>query len=130
MKFKLRVAMATIALLFALVAFCAFARQSLMAASTELTEAPEGLPPVERVLLNDTTFALDGTKRLVAHSEDTDDSLRLYAVHIYRTGEQARRGYGIYLGKGIVITAAHVAGLGIWRRPQVEVAGQELTTEV
>jgi hypothetical protein len=65
-----------------------------------------------------------------ARPQDADDSLRLYAVNIYRTGQQASSGYGVYLGRGIVITAAHVAGLGFWRRPRVEIAGQKLPTDV
>jgi Trypsin-like peptidase domain len=65
-----------------------------------------------------------------AHPQDTDDSLRIYGVHINRTPKQPWTGVGIYLGKGIVITAAHVAGLGFWRKPQVEIAGQDVPTDV
>src|SRR5206468_371035 len=39
---------------------------------------------------------------------DTDDSLRLYAVNIVQDPPQPWTGYGIYLGRGLVITAAHV----------------------
>jgi hypothetical protein len=65
-----------------------------------------------------------------AHSEGADDSLRIYAVHIVRTPKESWTGIGVYLGRGIVITAAHVAGLGIWRRPRVEIDGQDLPTDV
>src|SRR6266700_439698 len=65
-----------------------------------------------------------------AHPQESDDSLRIYAVHIDRTPKQSWTGEGIYLGNGIVITAAHVAGLGFWRNPRVEIAGQELPTAV
>jgi Trypsin-like peptidase domain len=39
-------------------------------------------------------------------------------------------GYGIYLGKGLFITAAHVAGRTWWTRPKVAIAGQEYPTRV
>jgi len=65
-----------------------------------------------------------------AHPQDTDDSLRLYAVHITRTPKESWTGNGVYLGRGIVITAAHVAGLGFWRRPRVEIGGMDLPTKV
>ena len=51
--------------------------------------------------------------------QDTDDLLKEYAVRI-------GVGHGVYLGNGIVITAAHVAGL----EPQVEIAGKEFVTTV
>ena len=55
---------------------------------------------------------------------------KFYAVHIDRTPKQSWIGNGVYLGRGIVITAAHVAGLGFWRRPRVEIGGNELPTVV
>jgi len=64
------------------------------------------------------------------YPQGPDDSLRLYAVHIDRTPKQSWIGNGVYLGGGVVITAAHVAGLGFWRKPRVEIAGQDLPTEV
>ena len=54
----------------------------------------------------------------LAHSEDAGDSLRPYAVSV-------GGGHGVYLGKGIVITAAHVAGFP----PQVEIAGAKVPTK-
>jgi hypothetical protein len=62
--------------------------------------------------------------------EENDDSFRIYGVHIDRTPKQPWTGLGIYLGRGYVITPAHVAGLGIWRRPRVEVDGRDLPTKV
>jgi hypothetical protein len=60
-----------------------------------------------------------------------DDSLRIYAVNIHRTPMQTwGPGYGIYLGKGLFITAAHVAGRTWWTRPKVAIAGQEYPTRV
>jgi hypothetical protein len=54
-----------------------------------------------------------------AHPQDTDNSLRLYTVHIGGS-------YGVYLGGGIVITAAHVVGLA----PRVEIAGEDFPTKI
>ena len=39
-------------------------------------------------------------------------------------------GYGIYLGKGLFITAAHVAGHTWITRPKVTIAGEEFPTQV
>jgi hypothetical protein len=62
-----------------------------------------------------------------------DDALRVYAVNVVKTPpfEKQFTGYGIYLGRGIVITAAHV--VGHWpflTHPRVLVAGQDLSAEV
>jgi hypothetical protein len=67
-----------------------------------------------------------------AHAaEGTDDSLLVYAVNIHRTPMQSwGPGYGIYLGKGLFITAAHVAGHTWFTRPKVAIAGTEYPTKV
>jgi Trypsin-like peptidase domain len=65
-----------------------------------------------------------------AHSQEPDDALRFYAVHIDRTQKQPLNGYGVYLGNGIVITAAHVVGGGDATKPQVKIAGEYLQTKV
>lgn len=63
-----------------------------------------------------------------------DDSLRIYAVNVVhsRPLEEPFVGYGIYLGQGAVITAAHV--LGRWpsfiSNPRVLIADQELPAKV
>ena len=63
-----------------------------------------------------------------------DDSLRIYAVNVVhsRPLEEPFIGYGIYLGQGAVITAAHV--LGRWpsfiSNPRVLIAGQELPAKI
>ena len=58
-----------------------------------------------------------------------EDTLLAYAVHIHRTPMQSwGPGSGIYLGKGLFITAAHVAGRAWMTRPKVVVAGQEYAT--
>jgi hypothetical protein len=53
------------------------------------------------------------------HPQDANNPLRFYAVHV-------GGGYGVYLGRGIVITAAHVAGL----EPRVVIAGRNVPTKV
>jgi hypothetical protein len=51
--------------------------------------------------------------------QPTDDSLRLYAVNIGTN-------YGIYLGKGLIITAAHVLGSESQPEYIVHIAGMDL----
>jgi Trypsin-like peptidase domain len=64
-------------------------------------------------------------------AESTDDTLLVYAVHIQRTLMQSwGAGYGIYLGRGLFITAAHVAGHTWFTRPKVAIAGIEYPTKV
>jgi S1-C subfamily serine protease len=61
-----------------------------------------------------------------ACAEDTDSSLLLYAVSINQTAAKGRSGTGIYLGKGLVLTASHVVGEALINRPHVTIAGQDL----
>jgi hypothetical protein len=64
-------------------------------------------------------------------AQNFDDSLLAYAVNVHRTPMQTwGPGYGIYLGRGLFITAAHVAGRAWMTRPKVVVAGQEYPTSV
>lgn len=64
-------------------------------------------------------------------AEEFDDSLLAYAVNIHRTPMQTwGPGYGIYLGKGLFITAAHVVGHAWWTEPKVSIAGQEYPSRV
>src|SRR5262245_41891751 len=53
----------------------------------------------------------------VVVAEPTDDSLRIYAVRVGGS-------YGVYLGNGLIITAAHVAG------PRVRIADLDLTARI
>src|SRR5215471_9163577 len=62
----------------------------------------------------------------LAHGQSTDDSLRVYAVNIVRDPPQEWTGYGIYLGNGLVITAAHVVGRAAQTKPSVRIAGIDL----
>jgi hypothetical protein len=64
------------------------------------------------------------------HAPDSGEGLQIYAVDIYRTGRADPFGSGVLLGDGYVLTAAHVAGLGLWREPRVGVAGEVLPTRV
>jgi hypothetical protein len=64
-------------------------------------------------------------------AENADDSLLVYAVNIHQTPMQTwGPGYGIYLGKGLFLTAAHVAGRTWFTRPKVAIAGTEYPTKV
>jgi hypothetical protein len=61
-----------------------------------------------------------------SHAQSTDDSLRLYAVNIVQDPPQSWTGYGVYLGKGLIITAAHVVGSAAQTKPSVRIAGMGL----
>jgi hypothetical protein len=62
-----------------------------------------------------------------ADAESTDDSLRLYAVDIWQDPPQSwGPGRGVYLGKGLIITAAHVVGSAAHTKPSVRIAGLDL----
>src|SRR5947209_7802123 len=64
-------------------------------------------------------------------AESADDSLLVYAVNIHRTPMQSwGPGYGIYLGNGLFVTAAHVAGHTWLTKPKVSIAGTEYPTKV
>jgi hypothetical protein len=65
--------------------------------------------------------------------QSPDDSLRIYAVNVVKTTpfEEPFTGDGIYLGKGAVITAAHVIGRwGFLKNPHVLIAGQSLPAKI
>jgi len=59
----------------------------------------------------------------IAQEEPTDQSLRVYGVNIIRDPPQSWTGYGIYLGRGLVLTAAHVVGSAARTKPSVRIAG-------
>ena len=60
------------------------------------------------------------------HAEPADDSLRIYAVDIWQDPPQSwGPGRGVYLGKGLVLTAAHVVGSAAHTKPRVHIAGME-----
>jgi hypothetical protein len=57
------------------------------------------------------------------NAENGDDSLMVYAVAV---NGQA----GIYLGKGLILSVAHVVGEALLNRPKVVIAGQTITATV
>ena len=68
-----------------------------------------------------------------ADAHALDGGLRIYAVNVIKTPpfEKPFIGYGIYLGGGLVITAAHV--VGHWpsvTHPTVRVAGKDVPTQL
>ena len=64
-----------------------------------------------------------------ACADDADNSLLPYAVSINRTAAH-RSGTGIYLGKGLILTASHVIGDSLIYRPQVSIGGQDLPARI
>jgi Trypsin-like peptidase domain len=66
-----------------------------------------------------------------ASAQTSDDALRVYAVNILQAPEQSVTGYGIYLGNGLVISAAHVVPPVASRTtPSVRIAGLDLPAKV
>ena len=62
-----------------------------------------------------------------AHADPADDLLRVYAVDIWQDPPQSwGPGRGVYLGKGLIITAAHVVGSVSHTKPSVRIAGMDL----
>lgn len=64
----------------------------------------------------------------LAQSDHPD--LTALAVHINRTPQQSWPGYGVYLGNGLILTAAHVVGDYAKTKPHVAIAGQDLPAEL
>jgi hypothetical protein len=63
----------------------------------------------------------------INHAQSTDDSLRIYAVDIWQNPPQSwGPGRGVYLGKGLILTAAHVVTPVYRTKPIVHIAGMEL----
>ena len=70
---------------------------------------------------------------LPALGRSPDDELRIYAVNVVKTTpfEKPFTGDGIYLGRGAVVTAAHVIGhWGFLKDPHVLIAGQDLPAKI
>lgn len=63
-----------------------------------------------------------------ARAASLEDDLRDYAVHINRTPAQPWPGYGMYLGNGYILTAAHVPGNFADTRPRAIVGGADEAT--
>jgi S1-C subfamily serine protease len=62
----------------------------------------------------------------LARAQSDQADLKAFAVHINRTPRQPWPGYGVYLGNGLILTAAHVAGNVTQTKPHVVIAGQDL----
>ena len=83
------------------------------------------------LVLGRPSFAENAFSAENTFTESADSSLLAYAIHVHRTPMQSwGPGYGIYLGKGVFITAAHVVGRAWLTRPKVVIAGQEYPTQV
>ena len=68
-----------------------------------------------------------------ADANNSDDSLKIYAVNVVHTPpfKSPFIAYGIYLGEGTVVTAAHVVGrYPFFSNPRVLVAGEDLPATV
>ena len=62
----------------------------------------------------------------LARAQSDQVNLKAFAVHINRTPQQPWPGYGVYLGNGLILTAAHVVGDVAQTKPHVVIAGQDL----
>ena len=62
----------------------------------------------------------------LAQAEPADGSLQVHAVTILQQGARSSTGYGVYLGNGLIITAAQAAGHVSQTKPSVRVASVEL----
>lgn len=65
-------------------------------------------------------------------AQSLDDALRIYAVTIVNTSPVRKQftGYGIYLGRGAIITVAHVVGRWPLFTQRVLIAGRDLAAQV
>jgi hypothetical protein len=76
---------------------------------------------------------LSGSSASPSPAQSVEEALRIYAVNVVKTPplETPIVGYGVYLGQGLVITAAHV--VGHWPAltdPTVRIAGQDFATKI
>ena len=62
-----------------------------------------------------------------AQNSSVDADLKEFAVHVNRTPRQHWPGYGIYLGNGLIITAAHVPANVAETKPRVVIGGEDLS---
>jgi Trypsin-like peptidase domain len=66
----------------------------------------------------------------LSRAQSDHPDLTALAVHINRTPQQSWPGYGVYLGNGLILTAAHVVGEFAQTKPHVAIAGQDLPAEL
>lgn len=102
------------------------------AKTDELSEARSGRRRTGRIFLTlVTSVTMQAAATLAASAQTPEDTLLAFAVNIHQTPMQTwGPGYGIYLGKGYFLTAAHVAGRTWFTRPKVTIAGKEYPTRV
>ena len=62
-----------------------------------------------------------------SNADEQDEGFLVYAVNIEMP---SWRGNGIYVGKGLFLTAAHVVGRGWLTRPKIVIGGQPYPTRV
>jgi hypothetical protein len=62
-----------------------------------------------------------------SHADEQDEGFLVYAVNIEMP---SWRGNGIYIGKGLFLTAAHVVGRGWLTRPKIVIGSQQYPTTV
>src|SRR5258708_30929224 len=76
--------------------------------------------------------ALTAAQVLVpARADQYDDTLLTYAVNIHlSSATKSWSGYGIYLGHGFFITAAHVIGKAWITKPKIAILDKEYPTTV
>jgi hypothetical protein len=76
---------------------------------------------------------LAGHPSVPALAQVPEDSLQVYAVNVVKTPPFQKQftGYGVYLGQGMILTAAHVVGhWPVFTHPRVLVAGQDLPAKL
>jgi hypothetical protein len=71
-----------------------------------------------------------GLSTVISTAQNADDTLLVYAVNVHQTPTQTWPGYGIYMGHGLFLTAAHVVGRAWWTRPKVVIGEVEYPTQV
>jgi hypothetical protein len=65
-----------------------------------------------------------------AQSAGRNSDPHAFAVNIFRNPRQSWPGYGVYLGDGLVLSAAHVVGRSMLGNPSVAIAGRTLEAKV
>jgi hypothetical protein len=78
-------------------------------------------------------LVLAGAVAMPALAHVPDAALEVYGVNVVKTPPFKKQftGYGIYMGQGMVLTAAHVVGhWPFFTNPRVLVAGQDLPAKV
>jgi hypothetical protein len=76
------------------------------------------------------SFIDQGLSESADRTLDADQSLTLYAVHVLQEPRQEWTGLGVYMGNGLVLTAAHVVGRMFWIKTEVEIGQKILPAEV